>query len=115
VLQALHTPERILTESEKALEVIEYLMSKGKNEESFEEAFPYIHHLRKTGSGSLKGYVDHCREHEIVGDTNRNVYLRLLIIKSQVEDLIENDPEFTGVSSIKFQRFAKLAVDEIPF
>jgi hypothetical protein len=104
-----------LSDSKTALEVIEYLVSKGKNEDSFENAFPYIHHLRKSGSGGLKGYIDHCKDHEIVGDTNRNVYLRLLIMKSKVEELINSDPDFNGVTSIKFQRFAKYAVDEIPF
>jgi hypothetical protein len=104
-----------VSDSKHVLEVIEYLMSKGRNEDSFESVFPYIHHLRKSGSGGLKGYIDHCKDHEIVGATNRNVYLRLLIMKSQVEELINNEPEFNGVSSIKFQRFAKYAVDEVPF
>jgi hypothetical protein len=104
-----------VSDSKHALEAIEYLMSKGRNEDSFESVFPYIHHLKKSGSGGLKGYIDHCKDYEIVGATNRNVYIRLLIMKSQVEELINNEPEFNGVSSIKFQRLAKYAVDEVPF
>ena len=36
----------------QALELIEYLVAKGKRPNSFENAFPYIHHF-KGGNGSL--------------------------------------------------------------
>jgi hypothetical protein len=102
--------------SKECIKIIDYLVSKGKKRNSFAEAFPYIHHFRgKIGDDSLQGFYEYCQSCEIEKPTNMNVYHRLLIIKRLTAEFIENNQSVTGVSSIKYQRFAKQSIDEVPF
>jgi len=106
----------IINHSKDCIKIIKFLESVGRKQNSFSDAFPYIHHFReKGGDASLKGFNAHCENHEIEGGTNLNVYLRLQYIKVEVNKFMSKNPENTGISSIKFQGFAKSAVDEIPF
>ena len=105
-----------MSESKEALEVIEYLVSKGKQEDSFEQSFPFIHHFKERGGdASLKGFIEHCKRHEIEGQTNINVYKRLLHLQKQVDEFLTDNPDSLGISSIKYQVFAKAAENDIPF
>ena len=105
-----------MNESQDSLKVIEYLVGKGRQEDSFEQSFPYIHHFRERGGdASLKGFVAHCEEHAIEGATNINVYKRLMHIREQVEKFLAENVESSGISSIKYQVFASGAVSDIPF
>ena len=102
--------------SEESIEIIDYLVSKGKKPDWFSEAFPRIHHFYKSGGDpSLKGFYEHCksRERDIESVTNINILKRLQIIKEKTEEFLKDNPEST-ISSIKFQKFAAEATDEIP-
>ena len=105
-----------MNKSQKAKEIIDYLQSSGKKPDSFSNAFPYIHHFhnKKSGDSSLEGFYSHCSLHELEGVTNLNVLKRLEIIKTKTELFLKDNPE-QKISSIKYQRFAKEAVSEVPF
>ena len=105
-----------MNKSKHTIEIIDYLVSVGKKSDSFTDAFPYIHHFHHSGSGdaSLDGFYSHCNNHELEGKTNINVLKRLEIIKVQVNLYLDENPGHK-ISSIKFQRFAKEAVKEVPF
>ena len=102
--------------SELCLETIEYLRKAGKTDNSFSEAFPYIHHFKKTGGdATMESFIDYCKVSEIKGQTNTNVCRRLLDLKQQVEEFITTIPDSPGISSIKYQNFAKNSVEKVPF
>lgn len=102
----------------EALELIDYLVSKGKRPNSFENAFPRIHHF-KGGSGSLQAHLKYIESPDAVKTysrlTNQNVALRLGLIKTYVEDFLENNPGWNEINEFKYQTFAQRAVEEIPF
>lgn len=57
-----------MTPSEHSIALMDYLTSVGKKQDSFADAFPFIHHFRETGgNASLKGFYEretlphHCR------------------------------------------------------
>ena len=97
------------------LELINYLVSKGKKPDSFEYGFPYIHHFR----GSLKDHLKYITGPDAVSyfssKTNQDVTRRLELIKTNVDEFLSTNPDSIGVSGIKYQRFAKQAVEQIPF
>ena len=102
--------------SELCLETIEYLRKAGRKDDSFSEAFPYIHHFKSSGGdASMEGFINHCNNHELKVKTNINVCRRLLDIKQQVDDFKSTSSDFSGISSIKFQNFAIKSVVKIPF
>ena len=107
--------------SELCLETIEYLRKAGRKDDSFSEAFPYIHHFKSSGgdgpeyAASMEGFINHCNNHELKVKTNINVCRRLLDIKQQVDDFKSTSSDFSGISSIKFQNFAIKSVEIIPF
>lgn len=101
--------------SEVCLETIEYLVKEGKNKNSFSDAFPYIHHFNERGGdASLEGFINHCKNNEIKAQTNINVCRRLIHLKQQVENFKVETTD-SKISSIKYQKFANKAVEEIPF
>lgn len=105
-----------MTPSEHSIALMDYLISVGKNEEAFAESFPIIHHFRESGgNASLKGFYEHCQNHEIAEMTNMNVYRRLQSIERQTREFLLENPDHPGISFIKFQRYAKNAVADIPF
>lgn len=102
--------------SELCLETIDYLVKAGTEDDSFSEAFPYLHHFKNSGGdASLKSFVDHCETHEIKGQTNTNVCRRLLSIKQMVDELKSTSTDVSDVTAIKFQKFAKKSVEITPF
>ena len=99
-----------MSHSKDCIKIINFLESVGRKQNSFSDSFPYIHHFReKGGDASLKGFYSHCENHDIEPGTNLNVYYRLECIKNQVNTFMSQNPENTGISSIKFQGFAKLS------
>ena len=102
--------------SEEAIQLIDYLISKGKNPDSFSEAFPYIHHFKKTGGdSSLEAFYRHCqaRDRDLESTTNINVVKRLRLIKEKTDAFLKSNPGST-VSSMKYQKYAVEALNEIP-
>ncbi len=105
-----------MKKSDQAKEIIDYLKSVGKKPDSFNDAFPYMHHFHNSGSGdpSLDGFYLHCCNHELVGQTNLNVLKRLEIVKNKTVSFI-NENKDQKISSIKYQRFIKESINKVPF
>ena len=102
--------------SKLCLEIIEYLRNTGRKDDSFSEAFPYIHHFKNSGGdASMNSFIEHCKVCEIKGQTNTNVCLRLVNIKQQVNEYKLTSSDFSGITTIKFQNFAKKSIEVIPF
>ncbi len=103
---------------EDALELIEYLVSKGKRPNSFENAFPRIHHF-KGNSGNLAAHLKYIKSSDAsktyTRQTNQNIARRMELIKSYVDDFLENNPGWNEINEFKYQTFAEQAIDEIPF
>ncbi|MDP6436252.1 MAG: hypothetical protein QF790_06910 [Gammaproteobacteria bacterium] len=105
-----------MTKSEECIAIINGLKELGRHPDAFSYAFPYIHHFKERGGdASLESFYEHCQKHEIEGDNNLNVYRRLLLIQQKAKEFLELTPDSPGISSIKFQRFATEAAEEIPF
>ena len=101
-----------------AMELIEYLVSKGKRPKSFENTFPRIHHF-KGGSGSLQAHLKYV-EGPDAGKTysrrtNQNIVLRMELIKSYVDEFLETNPGWNAINEFKYQTFAARAIEKIPF
>ncbi|HEY9200006.1 MAG TPA: hypothetical protein VIQ81_00290 [Gammaproteobacteria bacterium] len=102
--------------ADEAIKLIDYLNSKGKNPDSLSEAFPYIHHFKKSGGdSSLEGFYQYCkkRKNDFGGNTNINVVKRLQVIKEKTDAFLKENPG-TTISSMKFQKYAVEASNEIP-
>jgi hypothetical protein len=103
---------------EEALELIEYLVSKGKRQHSFENVFPRIHHF-KGRTGTMKAHLDYIKGPDAVkaytSQTNQNVVRRMELIKSLVDDFLTANPNSDGINEFKYQKFAARAVEQIPF
>ena len=103
---------------EQALEMIEYLVSKGKRPDSFENAFPRIHHF-KGNTGTLRAHLDYIKGPDAVktysSQTNQNVVRRMELIKSLVDDFLAANSDSEGINEFKYQKFAAQAVEQIPF
>ena len=101
-----------------ALQLIDYLVSKGKRPNSFENAFPRIHHF-KGNSGSLEAHLKYIQGPDAVKtysrQTNQNIVRRMELIKSYVDEFLESNPAWTGINEFKYQTFADRAVEQIPF
>ena len=102
----------------QALELIEYLVSKGKRPNSFENVFPRIHHF-KGKSGSLKAHLEYIDglddEKTYTRQSNQNIVLRMELIKSYVEDFMETNPGWDTINEYKYQTFVAQAVEQVPF
>lgn len=102
----------------QALELIEYLVSKGKRPNSFGNAFPLIHHFKGNG-GSLEAHLNFIASPDAAKTysrlTNQNVVRRLELIKSYVDDFLENNPGWNEINEFKYQVFAHQAIEQIPF
>jgi hypothetical protein len=96
----------------------ENLVSKGKRPNSFENAFPRIHHF-KGGSGSLQAHIKFIgspdADKTYSRQTNENVVLRLELIKSYVVEFLENNPGWNEINEFKYQTFAEMSVEKVPF
>jgi len=103
---------------EDALELIEYLVSKGKRPNSFENAFPRIHHF-KGNSGSLEAHLKYIQGPDAAKtytrQTNQNIVRRMELIKSYVDEFLDNNPGWNEINEFKYQTFAERALEEIPF
>lgn len=103
---------------EDARKLIEYLVSKGKRPNSFENAFPRIHHF-KGNSGSLNAHLNYINGPDAAKSysrqTNQNIVLRMEIIKEMVDDFLENNPGWDGINEFKYQTFAEEAISQVPF
>jgi hypothetical protein len=110
-MDKLRTPE-------EALELIEYLVSKGKRPNSFENAFSHLHHF-KGASGSLPAHLKFIASPDAAKTysrlTNQNIVRRLELIKSYVEEFLENNPGWNVINEFKYQVFAQKAVEQVPF
>ena len=102
----------------QALELIEYLVAKGKRPNSFENAFPHIHHF-KGGNGSLKAHLSYINgpdaEKTYSRKTNQNIVCRLELIKSYVDEFLATNPGWDAINEFKYQAFALKAVEQVPF
>lgn len=104
-----------MSKSKQSLQIIDYLVSCGRKADSFEKSFPFIHHFHeKSGDDSLNGFIKHCQNNELTVRTNLNVHLRLEHIKNQVEQFLAKNTDANGISSIKYQSFAKNSLKDIP-
>ena len=102
--------------AEEAVQIIDWLNSKGKRADSLSEAFPRIHHFNKSGGdATLESFYKYCKERErdLEGITNINVVKRLQIIKEKTESFLIDNPD-KKISSIKFQAYAYEAIKIIP-
>lgn len=103
---------------EEALELIEYLVSKGKRQHSFENVFPRIHHF-KGRTGTMKTHLDYIKGPDAVktytSKTNQNVVRRMELIKSFVDEFLNANPNSEGINEYKYQKFVVKAVEQIPF
>ena len=103
---------------EDARHLIEYLVSKGKRSNSFENAFPRIHHSRSL-TGTLLGHFKYINGPNAVksysSQTNQNIVRKMEIIKSLVDDFLITHPESVGVSEYKYHALMDEAVEKIPF
>ena len=103
---------------QEALQLIEYLVSKGKRPNSFENAFPRIHHF-KGNNGSLQAHLKYIEsadaEKTYARQNNQNVVARLELIKSYVDEFLENNPGWNEINEFKYQTFAENAIIEVPF
>ena len=103
---------------EEARYLIDYLVSKGKRSNSFENAFPRIHHS-KSLAGTLLGHLKYINGPNSVKaystQTNQNIVRRMEIIKSLVDDFLITHPESVGVSEYKYHALMDEAVEKIPF
>jgi hypothetical protein len=106
------------TTPDRALELIDYLVAKGKRPNSFENAFPRIHHF-KGGGGSLKAHLKYLNSPEsaktYTRPTNQNIVRRMELIKTYVDEFLESNPAWSGINEFKYQTFADRAVEKIPF
>jgi len=102
----------------EALELIEYLVSKGKRPNSFENTFPRIHHF-KGDSGSLKAHLKYIDGAEAVKtytrQSNQNIVRRLELIKSYTDEFLDTSPGWDSINEYKYQIFAAQAVEQVPF
>lgn len=102
---------------EDALQLIDYLVSKGKRPNSFENAFPRIHHF-KGNNGSLRAHRKYLESPEAekthLRQTNQNVVKRLELIKSFVDDFLTNNPGWKDINEFKYQTFAEKAIQSVP-
>jgi hypothetical protein len=103
---------------EEARYLIDYLVSKGKRSNSFENAFPRIHHS-KSLAGTLIGHLKYINGPNAVksysSQTNQNIVRRMEIIKSLVDDFLITHPESVRISEYKYHALMDKAVEEIPF
>jgi hypothetical protein len=103
---------------EQALELIEFLVSKGKRVNSFENTFPRIHHS-KGKTGTLRAHLDYIKGPDAVktytSRSNQNVVRRMELIKSLVDDFLATNPNSAGINEFKYQKFAVQAIEQIPF
>ncbi len=103
---------------EEARHLIDYLVSKGKRSNSFENAFPRIHHSRSL-TGTLHVHLKYINGPNSVkyysSPTNQNIVRRMEIIKSLVDDFLITNPESVGVSEYKYHSLMDKAVETIPF
>ena len=110
-MDKLRTPE-------EALELIEYLVSKGKRAKAFENVFPRIHHF-KGKTGSLQAHLCYIKGPDAVkayaSKTNQRVVQRMVLIKSLVDEFLTANPNSEGINEFKYQKFAAQAVEHIPF
>lgn len=105
-----------MSKSEECIALINELNELGRHPDAFAYAFPYIHHFKdRGGDASLESFYEHCQKHEIEGANNINVYRRLQIIQKKAKEFLAVNPDSAGISSIKYQRFATEAAEEIPF
>ena len=103
---------------EEARYLIDYLVSKGKRSNSFENAFPRIHHARSL-TGTLRVHLKYINGPNSVktysSQTNQDIVRRMEIIKSLVDDFLITQPESVGVSEYKYHALMDKAVEKIPF
>jgi hypothetical protein len=103
---------------EQARHLIEYLVSKGKRLNSFENAFPRIHHSRNL-TGTLHVHLKYINGPNSVktysSPTNQDIVRRMEIIKSLVDKFLITHPESLGISEYKYHALMDKAVEEIPF
>ena len=103
---------------EEALALIEYLVSKGKRPNSFENAFPRIHHF-KGGSGSLQAHLKYIDGPDAAKTysrpTNQNIVRRMELIKTYVDEFLASNPGWNEINEYKYQTFAIRAVEQVPF
>ena len=102
---------------EEALQLIDYLVSKGKRPNSFENAFPRIHHF-KGNKGSLHAHRKYLESPEAEKthsrQTNQNVVKRLELIKAFVDDFLDKNPGWKEINEFKYQTFAEKANLSVP-
>ena len=103
---------------EKALALIEYLVSKGKRPNSFGNAFPRIQHF-KGANASLQAHISSFSGPDAVKvcsrKTHQNMIGRLELLKSYVDEFEAANPNWNGINEFKYQTFAARAVEQIPF
>ncbi len=97
--------------------MIEYLVIKWKRPNSFENAFPRIHHF-KGGKGSLKAHLSYAGSTDVEKTfsrpTNQNIAKRLELIKTYVDDFLTNNPGWNEINEFKYQAFAERALEQVP-
>ena len=103
---------------EEARYLIDYLVSKGKRSNSFENAFPRIHHS-KSLAGTLLGHLKYIDRPNAVksysSQTNQNIVRRMEIIKLLVDDFLLATPNSIGINEYKYHALMDKAVEKIPF
>lgn len=103
---------------EEARHLIEYLVSKGKRINSFENAFPRIHHLNGL-TGTLQHHLKYISGSNAVknysSQTNQNIVRRMEVIKLLVDDFLLAQPNSVGINEYKYHGFMDKAVEKIPF
>ena len=103
---------------EEARSLIDYLVSKGKRSNSFENAFPRIHHSKNL-TGTLRVHLKYINGPNSAktysSQTNQDIVRRMEIIKSLVDDFLITHPETLGISEYKYHALMDKAVEIIPF
>lgn len=103
---------------EEALELIDYLVSKGKRPNSFENAFPRIQQFKGV-KGSLQAHISSLEgpdaEKACLRKNTQNVIGRMELVKSYVDEFQTANPNWVGINEFKYQAFADRAVEQIPF
>lgn len=106
------------TTPEEALALIEYLVSKGKRPNSFENAFPRIQHFKGV-KGNLQAHITSLSGPDAAKvfsrKTSQNIVGRLELVKLYVDEFEAANPNWNGINEFKYQTFAARAVEEIPF
>ena len=83
--------------------LIEYLVSKGKRPDSFENVFPQIHHF----NGTMKPHINYITDPDAVeaysGKTNQDVVSRMKLNKVYTDEFLAANPEANGINEFKYR------------